>query len=670
MFMQRTESTLVLVFALSQLSGCGGGNTTPPASTITSVSVSASPSSITTTQTATCVATVSGTGTFSAGVTWTATGGTINSSGVFTPSGAGTATCTATSTQDATKSGSATITVTIAPPTITSVSVSASPSSITTNNYPPGLNMMGDSIACYSGATTPLENNAFAWLIANRLGGSFNNYCPGAWMIQDEPTVLFVNGPAAPTQGNNPFFLEEAGKNDGGICQGGPDCDMNSQLALITVLTQRATNNIVPVSSCTKSPFGAWTTDSVISTAEESYTNSSTLTCTITTYGNSAIAIPYRIPLNNAGTASVTIDGILQANGIVATGVGAYPNPTDGTRPSVFTNLYPVAAGSHTIVITVTSATSLSNLISIPNIVSAPDSPGYFGAPLVGSMEVIPYRNNANPTWGSSINTIKQSVVSTLQGYGFMVEYLPITNVPCTNGVANCTGGFNANTYIDNQPSEYNPDGLSCAGLTSEGIHPNDCGHWQMYQALQTDLNIIQSTAICTATVTGTGAFSTGVTWTATSGTINSSGVFIPSGAGAATCTAKSTQDSTKSGSATITVTVAPPTITSVSVSASPSSITTTHTAKCSATVSGTGAFSAGVAWTATGGTINSSGVFIPSGAGTATCTATSTQDTTKSGSAAITVTALSPMITSVTPVCSPAVIPTNQTSTCTPMGY
>jgi hypothetical protein len=54
---------------------------------------------------------VQGTGAFSSAVTWGATGGTINSSGVFTPAGAGTATITATSTQDATKSGSAPVTV-------------------------------------------------------------------------------------------------------------------------------------------------------------------------------------------------------------------------------------------------------------------------------------------------------------------------------------------------------------------------------------------------------------------------------------------------------------------------------------------------------------------------------------------------------------------------------
>ena len=120
-------------------------------------------------------------------------------------------------------------------------------------------------------------------------------------------------------------------------------------------------------------------------------------------------------------------------------------------------------------------------------------------------------------------------------------------------------------------------------------------------------------------------------------GAVSSSGVFSPVATGTATITAKSTQDSAKSGSATVTVTV-PPTITSVSVVCSPASILTTQTSNCSATVQGTGAFSSAVTWAATDGTITSSGVFTPVASGTATVTAISTQDTTKSGTTSIAV--------------------------------
>lgn len=63
------------------------------------------------------------------------------------------------------------------------------------------------------------------------------------------------------------------------------------------------------------------------------------------------------------------------------------------------------------------------------------------------------------------------------------------------------------------------------------------------------------ATSQCTATVQGTGNFSSTVTWSAAAGTINATGLFTaPATAGAATITATSTQDATKSGNASVTV--------------------------------------------------------------------------------------------------------------------
>ncbi len=82
------------------------------------------------------------------------------------------------------------------------------------------------------------------------------------------------------------------------------------------------------------------------------------------------------------------------------------------------------------------------------------------------------------------------------------------------------------------------------------------------------------------------------------------------------------------------------PTVTSVTTTCSPTSITTVQTSQCSATVQGTNNPPQTVTWAATGGTVNSSGLFTPSTTGTAVVIATSTFDTTKHGSANITVTA------------------------------
>ena len=152
-------------------------------------------------------------------------------------------------------------------------------------------------------------------------------------------------------------------------------------------------------------------------------------------------------------------------------------------------------------------------------------------------------------------------------------------------------------------------------------------------------------TSTCSASITGTGAYNSAVTWTATGGTITSAGIFTPSGAGTGTCTAHSAQSgySNVSGSASIAITAPVVSIvTQVTVVASPASITTAQTSQCSASVTGTGSFSSGISWTATGGTITSSGLFTPSGVGTGICMANSTQTgyTNVSGSASIAITA------------------------------
>ncbi len=174
-------------------------------------------------------------------------------------------------------------------------------------------------------------------------------------------------------------------------------------------------------------------------------------------------------------------------------------------------------------------------------------------------------------------------------------------------------------------------------------------------------------TSLCTATVLGTGAYSTGVNWTAKGGTITSGGVFTPSGAGTATITATSTQDATKSGTATVTVNavaVNPPT---AAIAANPTTITlgqsTTISGACTNSTSATasGAWSGSVA-------LNSGGNFsvaeTPSAAGspvyTVTCTGAG-----GSANASVTVTVNAPVtVQSVSGSCLPATITTDPSST------
>lgn len=96
------------------------------------------------------------------------------------------------------------------------------------------------------------------------------------------------------------------------------------------------------------------------------------------------------------------------------------------------------------------------------------------------------------------------------------------------------------------------------------------------------------------------------------------------------------------------------PTITSVSVSCAAASLQTGQTSQCSATVSGTGSYSSGVLWSAVYGTVSSSGLYtapatVPA-SGADTVKATSTEDSTKSGTASITITPPTPITVSFSP--------------------
>lgn len=138
-----------------------------------------------------------------------------------------------------------------------------------------------------------------------------------------------------------------------------------------------------------------------------------------------------------------------------------------------------------------------------------------------------------------------------------------------------------------------------------------------------------------TANVTGT--TNTSVNWSATGGTVSYMGYYTaPSLTGTYKVTATSAADSTKSASAVVTV-KAP-----VSVAISPTSASLSAGASQQFTANVSGTSNTAVTWSASGGTISSTGLYIaPSTTGTYTVTATSVADTTKSASAALTVSSI-----------------------------
>jgi sugar lactone lactonase YvrE len=167
-----------------------------------------------------------------------------------------------------------------------------------------------------------------------------------------------------------------------------------------------------------------------------------------------------------------------------------------------------------------------------------------------------------------------------------------------------------------------------------------------------------------TGSVTLTGGGYTSATATLANGYIT---FVISAGSlavGSDTLTVTYTPDSSSSatynsatGTASVTVTAASA-ITGVSVSCTPTNVQINQNSQCAATVTGTGNYNSGVTWSVDAGTISPSGLYtapatVPT-SGTATVTAASVQDPTKTATAVLTITAASPAIGSLILLATP----------------
>ena len=98
-------------------------------------------------------------------------------------------------------------------------------------------------------------------------------------------------------------------------------------------------------------------------------------------------------------------------------------------------------------------------------------------------------------------------------------------------------------------------------------------------------------TSACTATVSGTGSYSSAVSWLVSPtsmGTVSSSGVYTPAALGTATITADSTQDTSKAGNAPVAVTTVGNPVHGGPLTVSPAVLITGTSTPTTVTVTGT----------------------------------------------------------------------------------
>jgi len=287
-----------------------------------------------------------------------------------------------------------------------------------------------------------------------------------------------------------------------------------------------------------------------------------------------------------------------------------------GTITSAGLYTAPASAGTDTV--TATSNADTTKSASAPVTVTAP--------PVVTSVSVSP--SPASTITGGTIQftasvagTVTNTSVTWKAALGTITS-AGLYTAPATPGTDTVT----ATSVADTTKSGTSTVTVSTPVVNSVSVSPSP--------ASTITGGAIQFTATVAGTVTNKS-----VTWTAALGTITSAGLYTaPASAGTDTVTATSVADTTKSG--TSTVTVSTPVVNSVSVSPTSTSTTTGGTLQFTATVTGT-VTNKSVTWTAALGTITGGGVYTaPSSAGTATVTATSNADTTKSGTATVTISA------------------------------
>ena len=243
-----------------------------------------------------------------------------------------------------------------------------------------------------------------------------------------------------------------------------------------------------------------------------------------------------------------------------------------------------------TVAVTVSPATDSINV----------DTTLEFAATVTGS-------TNTSVAWSTTCGTINSSGLYTA----------PSTASSCTvtaTSIANGADSASANVTVSAGPP---PTVVVAISPASGSINVN-------------------TTLQFTATVTG--STNSSVTWSANCGTINSNGLYTaPATASSCKVIATSVANAADSASATVVAIAGPPQTVVVTINPRSQSISVNRTLEFTATVTGT--TNTSVAWSATCGTINSSGLYTaPSTTSSCTVTATSIANGAYSASASVTV--------------------------------
>jgi len=208
---------------------------------------------------------------------------------------------------------------------------------------------------------------------------------------------------------------------------------------------------------------GTWTNSTLYTGAisKQSATNGNTATVSVT---GSTIYLAYTMQDSNSGTFSVTVDGVSQGsfNNFGQAGSAILTN-NGSSYASGLARFTGFSSGAHTVVVTVTSSTSASNVVYL-DWVAGSDGLNTVGKPTLIQAE-IPIRFSSTNI--ATYNNLVRQSVTTFKNDGF------------------------------NMFTAYTQNVLSFpTDMASDGAHPNDLGHYKLFQPFKTridSINLISS---------------------------------------------------------------------------------------------------------------------------------------------------------------------------------
>lgn len=370
-----------------------------------------------------------------------------------------------------------------------------------------GIAIFGDSMTVGFGSLLPNGNTGINYIGQNAPGwgpgllGDFGSgqglYGFSGDMAADMAVKQYFI--LNPQSDHNPAVAAGGGVNDNTVY----GTNTNQQDTFTGTTLESMANATIPtaakVFATQCATTGTWAAYALSGTTypgvRTSSTNASTLTCTLITYSNGPIYIAnLKSDNSGAGTASVTIDGGSVAGFTTQALANSSIATQNGLHQAPYLNRYvgPYTAGTHTIVITVTSATGA--LAVIPMWVGGPCLSGTIPcANAVGTGPTyfaggVPPNSANTPTGTSQYDTLVKNAVALMAGDG-----LPVYFVDILNG----TNTANSNTFAAvNATTDYSGGTVgntTCITSPFLPLHLDNCGHAKTRRGFEAAMNIQRS---------------------------------------------------------------------------------------------------------------------------------------------------------------------------------